>query len=123
MRKDVATTCKVCGSTDLRVMASLTSERDGRTYEAIRCRRCRLMFAHPIPEFEFEQLQGVYDDFYMAAQRESSVDEAWLQAMRDATERQMELAERYVRPGRALNIGSTNRAMDVLTRRGWKVTF
>jgi len=123
MHTDVATTCNVCGSTDLRVMATLTSERDGRTYDAVRCRRCRLLFAHPIPDFGFEQLQGVYDDFYMTAQRESSVDEPWLQAMRDATGRQMELAERFVRPGRALNIGATNRAMDVLIPRGWNVTF
>jgi SAM-dependent methyltransferase len=104
-------------------MATLRSERDEREYDAVRCRRCDLLFAHPIPELGFETLQEVYNGWYADVQREGSGTDAGLQVLRDATARQMELVERHVRPGLALNVGATNRAMDILLSRGWKLRF
>lgn len=99
-------------------MALLQSEIDSQEYKAAKCNRCGLVFAYPIPEFSFDALQGIYGDGYTEGQREISNTQA-LQILRDATNRQLDIVERYVQKGIALNVGAMSGAINVLEQRGW----
>src|SRR5687768_16562130 len=63
-------TCNVCGSAQCRDVALLQSDDDGRTYRALECRRCGLVFAAERDRMSHEQLQAVYDEHYTEEQRE-----------------------------------------------------
>ena len=83
------------------------------------CRDCHLVFAHPLPDLSFERLQDVYDADYTVSQREADAEAATSRLLRDATHRQMEIVERHVRKGSALNVGAMSSASAVLLERGW----
>jgi 2-polyprenyl-3-methyl-5-hydroxy-6-metoxy-1,4-benzoquinol methylase len=113
--------CRICHGTRIRVAAQLRSERDGRTYQALQCRDCGLLFADPLPDLSFEGLQEVYGAEYTGDQRVLEADEVSLEMGRIAVRRQMEIVERYVSPGLALNVGAMGRAIQVVRDRGWRL--
>jgi 2-polyprenyl-3-methyl-5-hydroxy-6-metoxy-1,4-benzoquinol methylase len=113
--------CRICHSTRVRIAAKLTSERDGRDYRALACRDCGLLFADPLPDLSFEALQTVYGAEYTGDQRVLERDQAALEIARIAVHRQMDIVERYVSPGLALNVGAMGQAIHVVQDRGWRL--
>ena len=115
--------CRVCHGSRIRVAAKLTSERDGRNYRALICRDCGLLFADPLPDLSFEGLQRVYGAEYTGDQRTIEKDQASLDLARTAVHRQMDIVERYVAPGLALNVGAMGQAIHVVQDRGWRLSI
>ena len=113
--------CRVCRGSRIRVLTTLTSERDGRDYRALTCRDCGLLFADPLPDLSFDALQRVYGTEYTADQRVLEADQASLDMARSAVHRQMNIVERYVAPGLALNVGAMGQAIHVIQDRGWRL--
>jgi len=113
--------CNVCQTDDTQVMAVLQSDIDGKEYHAIKCNHCGLIFAFPIPELSFDTLQNVYNDKYTKGQREISTSEQALQALREATNRQMDIVEKHTQKGVALNVGAMSSVIEVLKERGWEL--
>lgn len=113
--------CRVCRGGHVRAVAELTSERDGRDYRALTCRDCGLLFADPLPDLSFEALQTVYGAEYTGDQRVLEGDQASLEIARSAVHRQMDIVERYVSPGLALNVGAMGQAIHVVQDRGWRL--
>jgi SAM-dependent methyltransferase len=113
--------CTVCKGFNVRVVGHLQSEVDGNEYAAVRCRECGLLFANPLPELSFTSLQEVYGEEYTKDMREPDEDSRVLRMLRDATNRQMDIVERFVDKGTALNVGAMSRAIQVLEERGWKL--
>lgn len=113
--------CNACEGGDTQAVATLRSEIDGKEYEAVRCRSCGLVFASPIPDLSFEGLQDVYGAGYTEGQRESDADPHSLALLREATHRQMEIVERHVSKGVALNVGAMNGGALALVDRGWRL--
>jgi 2-polyprenyl-3-methyl-5-hydroxy-6-metoxy-1,4-benzoquinol methylase len=111
--------CIVCEKSDVRIVATLQSEVDGKEYQAIRCRTCGLLFADPIPDLSFGNLQSVYGAEYTEEIREPSEDAEALEVLRAATHRQMDIVERYATKGVALNVGAMSGAIQALQERGW----
>lgn len=111
--------CNVCQTNNTRMMALLQSEIDNREYHAVKCNLCGLVFAFPIPELSFDALQDVYGADYTEGQREISQEIP--QALLNATNRQMDIVEKYTRKGIALNVGAMNGAIKVLEERGWQL--
>lgn len=113
--------CNICQSNSIRVAALLQSEVDGTEYSAITCNDCGLVFVFPIPDSSFRALQNVYAHGYTEAQRELGTSWQAIRALRDATGRQMDIVERHVQIGVALNVGAMSSAIKVLEERGWKL--
>jgi hypothetical protein len=113
--------CKVCESRNTQVMAHLQSEVDGREYKAMKCKSCGVLFAFPIPELSFENLQAIYGPDYTEDMRDMSADGEALEVHRASINRQMDIVERYVQKGEALNVGAMGGAIKVLEERGWKL--
>ncbi len=112
--------CNVCGTSDCQIMATLTSDIDQECYQACRCRTCGLVFAYPMPQLSDEELQQLYGDDYTENQRSVSLaDTHTTEILRTATHRQMEIVERYIPKGKALNVGAMNEAIAILPERGW----
>jgi len=80
-----------------------------------------LLFADPLPDLSFKALQGVYGSEYTGDQRVLEEDQAALELARGATHRQMDIVERYVSPGLALNVGAMGRAIHIVQDRGWRL--
>jgi 2-polyprenyl-3-methyl-5-hydroxy-6-metoxy-1,4-benzoquinol methylase len=74
-----------------------------------------------MPELSFGGLQDVYGADYTEDMREMSASEEALEVHRAATNRQMDIVERYVQKGEALNVGAMSGATKVLEERGWKL--
>ena len=113
--------CNICRTSDTRIMALLRSEIDGKEYSAAKCSRCGLVFAFPLPELSLDSLQSVYGEDYTEGQRKLSTSEQAIGVLRDATNRQMDVVEKYSRKGVALNVGAMSSAVRVLEERGWKL--
>lgn len=113
--------CNVCQSDNTRIVATLRSEIDHNEYSAVQCNQCSLVFAFPIPNLSFDALQDVYEDNYTEGQREISSNSPALSVLRDATNRQMDLVEKYTPKGMALNVGAMSAAVKVLEERGWRL--
>ena len=113
--------CNVCQSSQCDTVATLHSEVDQNEYQAIRCRTCGLVFASPLPSLSFEDLQHVYGETYTEGIREPIGNDRALDLLRTATGRQMDIVERYVKKGLALNVGAMNGAIQVLQERGWRL--
>ena len=111
--------CAVCGEARVRVLARLVSELDGESYDAVRCPSCGLLFADPLPTLTQDSLQKIYGDAYTREQREPTLQAE--EMLRRATDRQMQIVERHVEPGRALNVGAMSGASRVFVDRGWKL--
>jgi SAM-dependent methyltransferase len=111
--------CNVCRTDDVLMKAVLQSDVDGNDYKALVCQRCGLVFAFPLPSTAFADLQAIYGADYTEGQRDISMSAAALQALDEATHRQMALVERYIRPGLALNVGAMNPSIRILRDRGW----
>ena len=101
--------------------ATLRPEGGTSTYDAVECRACGLIYASPMPNLTFDTLQDVYGSEYIEDQSAMGGTDSSLEALRRGTSRQMELVERQVPPGRALNVGATSEAVKVLEERGWKL--
>jgi SAM-dependent methyltransferase len=112
-------TCLICRSTDVRVVARLQPEHGTETYEAAVCRSCGVVFSSPMPDLTFEVLQGFYGSEYIDDQSAMGGTTSSLATLRQATGRQMELVERHVARGVALNVGATSEAIKVIAERGW----
>jgi SAM-dependent methyltransferase len=102
-------------------MARLRSEVDGNEYSAVKCLRCGLVFSYPIIAWSIDDLQRVYGKGYTEGQRDIGTDERTARALRDATNRQMDIVEKYVPTGYALNVGAMSRAIQVVEERGWRL--
>jgi polysaccharide biosynthesis protein PslH len=113
--------CTLCGSRDVRILAILRSEVDSKEYRAVRCTRCELLFAHPLPDPSLDSIQELYGGEYTQEQRQPDRDPTALEVLRAATNRQMEIVERYVERGTALNVGAMSGATKILEERGWKL--
>lgn len=113
--------CPVCASKDVQARAALLSAVDQKPYRAVRCRRCGHLFSFPLPDTSYEALQKIYDAEYTSELREGESDDSNLRLLRDATHRQLEIVEREVRPGTALNVGAMTGANQVFEERGWKL--
>jgi len=87
----------------------------------MKCNTCGLVFAFPIPELSFDSLQNIYGEQYVEEQRQSIANERGNEALRIATNRQMDIVERYVKKGTALNVGAMGSSIKVLEERGWKL--
>ena len=87
----------------------------------MRCTACGLVFAFPLPELSLGALQDIYDEHYTEEQRQPLADSRGKEALRVATNRQMDIVERYVQKGRALNVGAMGGAIKVLEERGWEL--
>jgi 2-polyprenyl-3-methyl-5-hydroxy-6-metoxy-1,4-benzoquinol methylase len=74
-----------------------------------------------MPELSFGSLQEVYGADYTEDMREMSASEAALEVHRAANNRQMDIVERHVQKGEALNVGAMSGAIKVLEERGWKL--
>lgn len=113
--------CAACGGSRLVVKAQLTPDRGSDHFLAVACRDCGLVFADPMPILTFDEIQRVYGAEYIDDQSAMSEAGASLEIVRRATQRQMAIVEKYVRPGVALNVGATNEAIRVLAERGWEL--
>ena len=121
MAKRSPAACKVCESRDTQVMARLQSEVDGRAYDAVRCKSCGVLFAFPMPELSLESLQKLYGTDYTEDMMGLSAGDEALGVHRASINRQMDIVERYVQKGQALNVGAMGGAIKVLEERGWKL--
>ena len=116
--------CNVCQSGDTQIKALLQSEIDGKEYNAVQCEQCELIFASPAPELSINALQNIYDVDYVENQRKISSSPHALTALRNGLNRQMDIVEKYVEKGLALNVGAINGYVDkVIEERGWKLKF
>jgi SAM-dependent methyltransferase len=113
--------CNVCHSAQCTVKASLQSEVDGREYFAVSCKNCGLIFAHPLPPSSFEMLQHIYDEEYTEGQRVVILDPKEDEALQVAVHHQMDIVEKYIAKGYALNVGAMSKSNIVLIERGWKL--
>jgi SAM-dependent methyltransferase len=113
--------CPVCHGSKLEVRAGLVPDLGTERYRAIACGECGLVFADPMPRLSFGAIQDVYGAHYIDEQSAMSESGASLEIVRRATHRQMEIVERCVRPGVALNVGATSEAIRVLAERGWQL--
>jgi SAM-dependent methyltransferase len=116
-------TCLICRSADVRVMARLQPEHGTETYEAVACRSCGVVFSSPMPALSFEALQSFYGSEYVEDQSAMGGTKSSLTTLRQATGRQMDLVERHVARGVALNVGATSEAVKVIAERGWELRF
>ncbi len=112
-------TCPICRSADVRARATLHPDHGDATYEAMSCRACGVVFCSPMPVFSLETIQDVYGSEYIDDQSAMGGTDSSLAALRRGTARQMELVERHVAPGVALNVGATSAAVKVIAERGW----
>lgn len=111
--------CNACGSAQCRTMAVLESELDGREYRAQKCSDCGLIFAFPSPELSFDSLQDLYGEQYTAGQRDLYYGSQGDDVLRDTVNRQMEIVEKFVAKGVALNVGAMDSSIRVIEERGW----
>jgi SAM-dependent methyltransferase len=74
-----------------------------------------------LPDLSFEALQVVYGAEYTGDQRVLEGDSVSLEMARIGVHRQMDIVERYVSPGLALNVGAMGRAIHVVQDRGWRL--
>lgn len=113
--------CPVCRSSNVVIRATLKPDHGTETYRAVSCRRCGLVFSDPMPGLSFQAIQDVYGSEYIDGQSAMSGKGSSLEAVCRATHRQMEIVERHVKPGIALNVGATSEAVKVLADRGWNL--
>lgn len=113
--------CNVCHSSDCQIRANLKSEVDGREYSAVQCNNCGLIFAHLLPTPSFDLLQDIYDDEYTEGQRVVIIDPKEDEALQLAVHRQLDIVEKYVDKGRALNVGAMSKSNIVFEERGWNL--
>ena len=111
--------CPVCQGYRIQIAARL-QDSQSEEYRALVCRTCGLLFAHPIPDVSFHSLQAIYGAEY-TAEMHVLEDSRLNSAIRAATDRQMDIVERYVRPGLALNVGAMNGVIKLLEQRGWRL--
>jgi 2-polyprenyl-3-methyl-5-hydroxy-6-metoxy-1,4-benzoquinol methylase len=102
-------------------MALLQSEVDGQSYGAMKCRTCGVLFASPMPELSFERLQAIYGSDYTEDMMDQTAGDEALQVHRASVQRQMDIVERYIPKGQALNVGAMGGSIKVLEERGWKL--
>jgi hypothetical protein len=74
-----------------------------------------------LPDLSAEALQVIYGAQYTGDQRVLEGDTASLEMARTAVHRQMDIVERYVSPGLALNVGAMAHAIQVVQDRGWRL--
>jgi 2-polyprenyl-3-methyl-5-hydroxy-6-metoxy-1,4-benzoquinol methylase len=113
--------CRVCESRNTQIMALLQSEVDGQTYEAVKCKTCGVLFSSPMPELSVENLQRIYGPDYTEDMMGLSAGDEALGVHRASINRQMDIVERYIQKGHALNVGAMGGAIKVLEERGWKL--
>ena len=82
---------------------------------------CGVLFASPIPELSLESLQRIYGPEYTEDMMGLSAGDEALGVHRASINRQMDIVERYVEKGQALNVGAMGGAIKVLEERGWKL--
>lgn len=111
--------CPICHGSDVVVKATLIPDQGAETYRAASCRSCGLVFSDPMPRLSFQAIQEVYGAEYIDDQSVMGGTQPSLEALRRATDRQMALVERHIKPGVALNVGATSEAVRVLVERGW----
>jgi 2-polyprenyl-3-methyl-5-hydroxy-6-metoxy-1,4-benzoquinol methylase len=121
MEKHDLPICKVCESPNTKVITVLQSEVDGREYKAMKCRSCGVLFAWPVPDLTFDALQSIYGADYTEDMMGLSAGDEALGVHRASINRQMDIVERYVQKGTALNVGAMGGAVKVLEERGWKL--
>ena len=119
--KGKAIACRICGSTKTRAMAHLQSEVDRQEYEAMKCKSCGVLFAFPTPDLSVEDLRRIYGSDYTEEMMGMSAGDKALEVHRASINRQMDIVERYVPKGTALNVGAMGGAIKVLEERGWKL--
>jgi 2-polyprenyl-3-methyl-5-hydroxy-6-metoxy-1,4-benzoquinol methylase len=108
--------CNLCGSVERRPY------RPGTGLGLVRCERCRLVYVHPRPGLA--EIAAVYDERYFRSEDSGTVgyadylgDEA---NIRRTFARRLERLERWVRPGRVLDVGcAAGFFLDEARRRGW----
>ena len=113
--------CNACKSSDFQKKAEVISETDGVKYNVLKCKSCGLTFSDPIPDLTFENLQKIYNIDYTNHQRQQP-DPETEKILTDATEKQLDIIEKYVTKGKALNIGAMDHGSRTMKKRGWDVT-
>lgn len=114
-------TCNACGKSDFIKKAGLISATDGEKYSVLKCRSCGLTFSDPIPDLTFGKLQKIYNIDYTKHQRQQP-DPETERILTEATEKQLDIIEKYVAKGKALNIGAMDHGSRTMKKRGWDVT-
>lgn len=115
----ISAVCNVCKESTGKRVATIVSDLDGATYDVMSCRNCGLQFVFPLPPLTLERLQEVYGAEYTTRMRRFDDSSEGYEVLRTATHRQMELVERYLSKGRALNVGAMGEASRVIAERGW----
>jgi 2-polyprenyl-3-methyl-5-hydroxy-6-metoxy-1,4-benzoquinol methylase len=85
----------------------------------MKCKNCGLLFLYPLPNLTPQKLEQIYGEDYTETvypDEQGKMDE-------DALNRQMEIVEKYVKVGRALNIGAMGSEVRVIKNRGWNLTI
>lgn len=121
MARSGLSSCPLCQSPDVQLKALLLSEVDGQSYRAMKCRACDVLFALPRPDLTFENLQRIYGLEYTKDALGLCAGDDALDVHRSAIGRQMDIVERYVAKGEALNVGAMGGAIKLLEERGWKL--
>jgi len=77
------------------------------------------LFALPVPDLSVEGLQNIYGSDYTEDMMGLSETSEAHEVHRASINRQMDIVERYVQKGKALNVGAMGGAIKVLEERGW----
>jgi 2-polyprenyl-3-methyl-5-hydroxy-6-metoxy-1,4-benzoquinol methylase len=121
MHTTTAFKCEVCSSKNIKKVSTIISEIDGACYSACVCNDCKLFFVNPKKELKFSDLQNIYGTAYTEGQRKIASDDAENRLMNLATHKQMEIVEKHIPKGLALNVGAMSHASRILEERGWKL--
>ena len=118
--------CPICAATDIRRIDSILG-RDGREYQAVRCRVCTLIFVSPFPVLTQEDCEEIYNrEYYESNWGDAGhgyFDAEKAAQMREESERQRRAIECVtgIKQRSILDVGcGDGRYLEAFAKAGWQ---
>lgn len=112
-------TCNICKAGHCTKLVEFTSDLDKESYSVMKCSSCGLLFLNPIPVLTPEKLTQIYGEEYA----ETVYPDGYYVQLEGAVNKQMEIIEKHVKVGKALNIGAMGEEVKSIKKRGWNLTI
>ena len=114
--------CNLCGSEERQFLCTLQG-LDGKSYNAVRCRKCGLLYIHPLPNLDGAFDQVYSSDYWEAGFGQAHTCQQTIPRLFEACQRQAQIVEKLIGGrGKALDIGcGMGEFLAVLRDRGWEV--